>query len=218
MNPVEDLAVGFIINFAVAFIIVRFIYYPEEHNKNYVFTFMAYNTIIFFLLSVLGKSAMTLGVGFGLFALFSMLRYRTDPIPSREMTYLFALIALPAINSIFLGQESLVLMLMVNSLITIVLFFLEKGWGFHYELSRKIVYDNIELLRPEYEIFLIADLQQRTGMPIKRVEIGNMNLAAGSANLQIYFDDPKTEKENIRYFPPSQLHAITMEKFASSHN
>lgn len=213
-----DLAIGFLINFAIAFIIVRFIYYPQSHSKDYVFTFIAFNSIIFFLLSVLAESELTLGIGFGLFALFSMLRYRTNPLPSREMTYLFALIALPAVNSLLLGQETLLLMLLVNCIVVAVLYILERGWGFHYELSRKITYDNIELLRPEYEMFLKTDLQQRTGVPINRVEVGSMNLVSGTANVVIYFDDPQTKKEELPSSPPSRFQAMRMERYAASED
>ena len=96
-----ELLIGFAANLFVALIIVRFIYYPVKQNKNYVFTFLAFNTIIFFVMSLLTTIELSVGAGFGLFAIFSVLRYRTNPMPARDMTYLFILIGLPVINSSF---------------------------------------------------------------------------------------------------------------------
>lgn len=211
-----DLFIGFVINLIVAFIIVRFIYYPQSHKKNFVITSMAFNTVIFFLLSVLGNASITIGVGFGLFALFSMLRYRTSPLSSREMTYLFTLIALPAINSLLYSGHSLMLMFFVNLVVVSMLFILEKGWGFHYEKSRSITYDNIEMLKPENELFLLSDLQRRTGMPVKRVKIKNMNLVSGTASINIFFDVTDTEEKPPSDLNPLQFHAATMDRFSVS--
>ncbi len=106
MSNFGSFLLNFGFNFVVALLIVRFIYYPSTHNKRYVFTFLAFNTIIYFVLSMMAKIEMGIGVGFGLFAIFSILRYRTDPIPIREMTYLFIIAALPLINSI--GPEQVI--------------------------------------------------------------------------------------------------------------
>ena len=97
-TPIE-LLIGFTVNFLIALFIVRFIYYPVKQNKNYVFTFIAFNTVIFFVMSLLSSIELSIGAGFGLFAIFSVLRYRTNPMPPRDMTYLFVLIGLPVINA-----------------------------------------------------------------------------------------------------------------------
>ena len=92
---------GFILNFLAAFIIVRFVYYPRGRCNNYVFTFLAFNTVIYFIMGLFTSIEISIGAGFGLFALFSILRYRTETVPIREMTYLFVMAALPILNSIF---------------------------------------------------------------------------------------------------------------------
>ena len=97
-----NLFLGFGLNLLVAVAIVRFIYYPARHSKNFVFTFLAFNTIIYFVMSLLTSAELGVGVGFGLFAIFSVLRYRTNTMSTREMTYLFILIALPVLNSIMM--------------------------------------------------------------------------------------------------------------------
>ena len=183
-----NLLVGFAANLAVALIIVRFIYYPVKQNKNYVFTFLAFNTIIFFVMSLLSSIELSVGAGFGLFAIFSVLRYRTNPMPPREMTYLFILIGLPIINSGLLTSSGWDVLLMANGAIVGVLYVLEQGWGFHYEQSQRIAYERIELIRPENHDLLLTDLRERTGLPVKRVEIGHINFLKDSADLKIYYD------------------------------
>ena len=174
------LSFGF--NFLIAFIIVRFIYYPLTRNKNYVFTFLAFNTVIYFVLSLLSSVDLSIGVGFGLFAIFSVLRYRTNPMPAREMTYLFVIIALPVMNSILLTGDRFMELVVANSAVVAVLYVLERGWGFHYDTSKRITYERIDLIRPENRQLLIDDLQQRTGLPITRVDIGRINSCATPPN------------------------------------
>lgn len=180
------LSFGF--NFAVVFVIVRFIYFPRRRNKDYVFTFLAFNTIIFFVLSLLSNTDLTVGLGFGLFAIFSVLRYRTATIPIREMTYLFVTIALPVVNSILINNRSYEELAAANLATIGVIFVLEKEWGFHYETRKQITYERIELIQPQNWPRLIADLEQRTGLVIKRVEIGRINFLRDSAEISIYYD------------------------------
>ena len=136
MSTFANFLVGFGFNLLVALLVVRFIYYPSTHNKAYVFTFLAFNTIIFFVLSFLASIEIGLGVGFGLFAIFSILRYRTDPIPIREMTYLFIIAALPVMNSAAVSSTNYWPQLIAANLaILTIMLVLEKGWGFRYETS-----------------------------------------------------------------------------------
>ncbi len=168
MSDILGFVLGFGFNFLIALVIVRFIYYPLKHNKNYVFTFLAFNTVIYFLLSLLASVELSIGVGFGLFAIFSVLRYRTNPMPSREMTYLFVIIALPVMNSFMLTEGNLAELAVANAIVVAVLYVLERGWGFHYDSSKRITYERIDLIRPENRALLIDDLQQRTGLTITR--------------------------------------------------
>ncbi|MCA9954964.1 MAG: DUF4956 domain-containing protein [Anaerolineales bacterium] len=183
-----NLLVGFAANLVIALVIVRFIYYPVKQDKNYVFTFLAFNTIIFFVMSLLSSIELSVGAGFGLFAIFSVLRYRTNPMPPRDMTYLFILIGLPVLNSGLLNSSGWDSLVVANVAIIGVLYVLEQGWGFHYEQSQRISYERIELIRPENYELLLADLRERTGLPIKRVEIGHINFLKDSADLKIYYD------------------------------
>ena len=118
MTLIKDFMAGFFLNLLVAIIIVRFIYYPKTQDKHFVFTFMTFNTVIYFVLSLLVKSEIGVGVGFGLFAIFHFLRYRTDPVPIREMTYLFVIMALPVMNSSGMLQSNWVLLILANALLS----------------------------------------------------------------------------------------------------
>lgn len=186
-----DLFLGFALNLAIAVLIVRFIYYPANQSKNFVFTFLAFNTIIYFVMSVLSTSEIGVGVGFGLFAIFSVLRYRTNAMATREMTYLFVLIGLPVINSIMLQQGGWIGLAALNAVIVAVLFVLEREWGFRYSSAKSIRYERLELIRPENHQALLADLRARTGLPVTKVEIGSIDLINDSARVKIYFDEPR---------------------------
>lgn len=183
-----NLLVGFGLNFLAAIIIVRWIYYRSKQSKNYIFTFLAFNSIIYFVVSFLTNLEISVGVGFGLFAIFSLLRYRTDPMPAREMTYLFIIIALPVMNSILASGGMWAQAALVNAIVILVLFGLEQGWGFHFEASKRIRYDKINLIKPEYYPLLLNDLRTRTGLPITRVEIRDINFLRDTADLKVYYD------------------------------
>jgi hypothetical protein len=195
----SDLFAGFGINLLVALLIVRFIYYPAKQDRNYVFTFLAFNTVIYFVMSSLATTALGVGVGFGLFAIFSVVRYRTITMSPREMTYLFVLIALPVLNSLMMQGAAWASVLAVNTAVVMVLFVLEREWGFHFESAQLIRYERLELIKPEHHCLLLDDLRQRTGLPVNRVEIGRINFVNDSAELKIYFDEPKSQRRTATY-------------------
>lgn len=130
-----SLFAGFAVNLLVTLVIVRFIYYPSNQNKNHVFTYLAFNTIVYFVMSFFTSAELSVGVGFGLFAIFSVLRYRTSTMSTREMTYLFVVIALPVMNSLLWKSGEWAVLLAMNAVVAVVLFVLEQEWGFHYESS-----------------------------------------------------------------------------------
>lgn len=189
---------GFGINLAIVFVIVRCIYFPKRRNRDYVFTFFAFNTIIYFVMSLLNNSELSLSVGFGLFAIFSVIRYRTNTIPIREMTYLFVLIALPVVNSILFAGQSYWELTAVNLAVIGVLFVLEKGWGFTYETFKVITYERIDMVHPDNWPLLLEDLKQRTGLPITRLEVGKLNFLRDTAEITIYYDAADVETAQVR--------------------
>ena len=184
------LGAGF--NLAIAFLIVRFIYYPRTRDKNYVFTFLAFNTVIYFVLGLLTSIELSIGVGFGLFALFSVLRYRADEIPIREMTYLFIVIALPVINSALTSNGDFIKVMIANTVMVVLLFVLEKGWGFRFEVSKRITYEKIELVTPDKSELLLDDLRKRTGLPVRLAQVGRIDFVKDKAEIMIYYEEPDT--------------------------
>lgn len=190
ISSLADFTLGAAFNLFVALVIVRFIYYPPTQDKTYVFTYLAFNSIIYFVLALLTSTSIGVGVGFGLFAIFSVLRYRTDEMPIREMTYLFVVIALPVVNSVLLSAGDLPELVVTNAFMVALLLVLEKGWGFHFASSRRIIYEKIDLITPANRPQLISDLRARTGLPVDRVEIGRIDFLRDTAEIRIFFDDP----------------------------
>ncbi|MBX3080375.1 MAG: DUF4956 domain-containing protein [Anaerolineae bacterium] len=180
-------------------VIIRFIYYPRQRDKDYVFTFFAFNVIIFFVMGLLNSTEISVGVGFGLFAIFSILRYRTDTIPIREMTYLFVLIALSVLNSLLLRAQQYAVFAAMNLTVIVILYVLENGWGFQYDTHKHITYERIDMIRPENATLLLEDLRQRTGLPINRVEIGRLNFLRDTAELKIYYDARVVKQGLVSY-------------------
>jgi hypothetical protein len=162
-------------------------------DKTYVFTFLAFSTVIYFVMGLLTNATLSVGVGFGLFAIFSVLRYRTDEIPIREMTYLFIIIALPVMNSVMITDIHLAYLLVANGLVIGLLYVLEKGWGFHYAESNRINYDRVELITPANHERLLNDLRGRTGLPVDRVEIRRIDFLHDTADLTIYYHNPQPQ-------------------------
>lgn len=188
------LILGAALNLLVAVLIVRFVYYPATQDKTYVFTFLAFNTVIYFVMGLLTSAELSVGVGFGLFAIFSVLRYRTDEMPIREMTYLFIVIALPVMNSVLMSDTNLSGLLIANGAIVALLFALEKEWGFHFSGSKHINYDRVDLITPANQEKLLADLRERTGLPVDRVEVRKINFLNDTADMIVYYEQPRSRK------------------------
>ncbi|HRN67171.1 MAG TPA: DUF4956 domain-containing protein [Promineifilum sp.] len=188
------LLLGAGLNLLVAVLIVRFIYYPVTQDKIYVFTFLAFNTVIYFVMGLLTSAELSIGVGFGLFAIFSVLRYRTDEMPIREMTYLFIVIALPVMNSVLMSDSNIARLLIANGVIVALLYALEKEWGFHFSASRIITYDRVDLITPANQEKLLADLRERTGLAIDRVEVRKINFLNDTVDMTIHYDKPRAPK------------------------
>jgi hypothetical protein len=187
MSDLTIFLLGFLVNFVVGLIIVRFIYYPRTKDKRFVFTYLTFSTVIYFVVSLMANITIGIGVGFGLFAIFRIVRYRTEPMPVREMTYLFVLMSLPVMNSSGMLQTAWPQLIIANAVIALVLWLLEKEWGFEYQLPRHVVYEKIELIQPSRQAEMVADLEARTGRKVERVEVGKIDFLKDTADLQVYF-------------------------------
>ncbi len=189
MNDLLVFTIAFLLNMTTAVVIVRWIYYPKHRSRKYVFTFLAFTAIIFFVVSLMTSVEMSIGVGFGLFAIFSVLRYRTNPIPIREMTYLFIIAALPVMNGTAMNGDHWAKLLIANTAVILILFLLENECGFSFESSQSITYEKINLILPENRNLLLKDLELRTGLSINQVEIGRINFLRDTARIKVYYDE-----------------------------
>lgn len=177
------LRLGF--DFLSVFILVRFIYYPTHRKREYFFTFFMFNLIIFLITFLLNKVEFSLGAAFGLFAVFTMLRYRTEGISMNDMTYLFTVIAMGLINAVSKGSWDE--LMLINSLILGFTLFLDSSLFFKREESKTIVFDNLDLIRPEKRDELIRTLEEKTGLNIRRITVEKVNLLSESATITIYY-------------------------------
>ena len=177
----------FSIDLLFLFIIVRVIYYRIKDEKDYVFTFFMFNILTFFICYLLRKVPMEMGFALGLFAVFGILRYRTEAIPIRQMTYLFIVIGLSMINSLANKSISWLEILLANGIITIITYLIDRVWFSTIELTKTILYEKIELIKPENEQELIEDLKQRTGLQIVAVKIDKVDFLRDTAQIKIYY-------------------------------
>ena len=177
----------FSIDLLFLFIIVRVIYYRIKEEKDYVFTFFMFNILTFFICFLLRKVPMEMGFALGLFAVFGILRYRTEAIPIRQMTYLFIVIGLSMINSLANKSISWLEILLANAIITTITFLIDRVWFSSIEQTKSILYEKIDLIKPENEQELIEDLKKRTGLPIVEVKIDKVDFLRDTAQITIYY-------------------------------
>ena len=168
-------------------LIVRVIYYRTKDEKDYVFTFFMFNILTFFICFLLRKVPMEMGFALGLFAVFGILRYRTEAIPIRQMTYLFIVIGLSMINSLANKSISWMEILLANSIITIITYLIDRVWFSTIEQTKSILYEKIDLIKPENEQALIEDLKVRTGLDVISVKIEKVDFLRDTAQITIYY-------------------------------
>ncbi len=181
------------INLVFLTIIIRYLYYSKSKRKDYLFTYYLIGTITFFLCFGLKKLDIDTGMGLGLFAIFGIIRYRTDAIEIKEMTYLFLVIGLSVVNSLASYQISLAEMAVINVFVVILTFLLEFVFLMKHETRKSITYERIDLIVPEKHTELKEDLEQRTGLQINRFEIGRVDFLNDTAQIKVFFyaDDQK---------------------------
>jgi len=182
-----------VFNLVIITIIIRYIYYPVTKNKEYLFTYFLISLTVFLLCVLLDSVKLQLGFALGLFAIFGIIRYRTDPIPIKEMTYLFLVIGISVVNALANKKISHAELVFANLLIVFIAFGMERLWLLKPELRKNIIYEKIELIIPERREELIADLKERTGINIIRVEVRRIDFLKDTANLRVFYyeDDSK---------------------------
>jgi hypothetical protein len=181
------MCVRFLINFTALTTLIKGCYYAFSKKADYVFTFYLVGTVVFFLCFTLKKYEIDLGLALGLFAIFGILRYRTDPLKVKEMTYLFIVIGLSVINALSNKKMSYIEIITANSAIVFGLYWLELYWSTNFLISKKIVYETIENIHPSNHEKLKKDLEERLGIEIYDFEIGDVNFLRDTAQITIRY-------------------------------
>jgi len=213
-QSLAELAVKFLLNLLTCFIITRFLYYPKSKRTDYYFTFIAFSTAMLLLLHKMGSVEVGVGLTLGLFAIFGIIRYRTETVPIREMTYLFIIIAVAAINGLSpvykiftssegvpeyaLSLQDIGICALTNILIIALLFSLEQARSLPRTATKLIQYDKITLIVPQKRDELIQDLQERTGLEIIDIEIGQIDFLKDSAFIKIIYRPQAKETFSIQ--------------------
>ena len=175
------------INMVFITILIRFLYYEKTRRKDYLFTYYLIGTITFFLCFGLKKLDIDTGMGLGLFAIFGIIRYRTDAIEIKEMTYLFLIIGLSVVNALASNKLSIAEMGLINVFMVILTYILEFVWLMKHDTRKTITYERIDLIKPENAAEMKKDLEVRTGLSLNRFEIGKIDFLNDTAQVRVYY-------------------------------
>ncbi len=189
-----ELFLRFSLNIAVLILLVRWLYYSTSRRKDYLFTYILIPSVIFLITFLLANVKLQLGFALGLFAVFGIIRYRTDSMPIREMTYLFLVIGISVINALTSTKTSLADLLFTNLVLVGITYGFERIWLLKYEIAKVVVYEKIDMIRPENHEELLKDLSARTGIPnITRVEMGKIDFLRDTCTLVIFYESDRPE-------------------------
>lgn len=190
------LGIHFTFTMLVSWIIVHLFYYRKSRRRDYYFTFLMFSAAMFILLFVMENIKLQIGFALGLFAIFGMIRYRTETMPVREMTYLFVIIAISIVNGLALNISYAELIL-ANLLIVLLTWILESERIIAYTSTKLVTYDRIDLIVPEKREELKADLEKRIGVKIKTIEVGAVDFLRDSAFIKITYDLSHGESNTV---------------------
>lgn len=211
-QKIGELGIRFALNLLVCWLLVHFFYYRKSRRRDYYFTFIVFSSAMLTLLYIMGNVEVGVGLTLGLFAIFGVIRYRTETVPIREMTYLFIIIALAAVNGLaplyhvvdlssaphyVLGWGNVGVMALVNGLMLLLVWVLESETLVHHVTTKLVQYDRIELIVPEKREELIADLEKRLGVKVENVEIGHVDFLKDSAMIKVYYRLGKGESNSV---------------------
>lgn len=190
------LLLRFAANLLICWIIIQFFYYKKSRRKDYYFTFMLFSASIFLLLFILQNLSMEFGFALGLFCIFGMIRYRTETVQIREMTYLFVIIAISAVNGLSMDVDYTTL-LTANALFLLIIWVLESNKFLNHTSNKIVLYEKISLITPDKKEEMLADLKERTGLDIIKVEVGHIDFLRDVAYLKIYYKADSDEINTI---------------------
>lgn len=186
----------FVLNMFFVFILIQFFYYRKSRRLDYYFTFILISISIFFLIFLLGSVKIKVGMALGLFAIFGIIRYRTETVPVREMTYLFVIISLSVINAIALNL-SYAEIFTTNIIYVVSVWIVESFNGLRHLSSKLILYDRVDNIHPHQRRELLEDLKKRTGLNIVKVEVGAINFLQDTVMLKVYYESTFGETSSV---------------------
>jgi len=190
------LLIRFAFNMLICWVIIQFFYYPKARRADYYFTFILFSVVVFLLIFLMDKVSVALGLTLGLFAIFGIIRYRTETVPIREMTYLFVVIGISLINGLGTGISH-VEMLVTNLLFVIVVWALESNRLLKHTSCKIVLYEKIQLIKPERSDELLSDLKERTGLDITKFEVGHIDFLRDVAYIKVYYNSDSNEINTI---------------------
>lgn len=186
-DDIYKLLLRFAVDLFFVIVLVQWVYFRIHRNKDYLFTYYMINVLVFFICFTLKKLDLDLGMALGLFAIFGVLRYRTDPIPIKEMTYLFMVIGVAVINALSNSKSSYTEMAFTNLAIVSLTMLLEQLATFQPEMRERVLYERIELVKPGRHAELLEDLENRTGLRISRIELGKINFLQDTVSIDVFY-------------------------------
>jgi len=187
-----DLMLRFGLNLLATIFVIIFVYFRATGKRSYVFTYILISTTIFFLCFLLGSIDLQLGFALGLFAIFGIIRYRTDTIPIREMTYLFLVITLSVINALASREVSISAILFTNVCLMATTWIMETVWMKRHLARRSLIFDRMDLIHPTKKKELIENIFERTGIEVVRFKVGQIDLSKRSVRLTIFYKEDVT--------------------------
>ena len=211
-QKIGELGIRFAINLLVCWLLVHFFYYKKSRRRDYYFTFIVFSSAMLTLLYIMGNVEVGVGLTLGLFAIFGVIRYRTETVPIREMTYLFIIIALAAVNGLaplyhvvdiataphyVLSWGNVGVMALVNALMLLLVWVLESESLVKHVTTKLVQYDRIDLIVPEKREELVEDLEKRLGVKVENVEIGHVDFLKDSAMIKVYYRLGKGESNSV---------------------
>lgn len=199
-----ELVARFLFNTLVVWIIIHLLYFPKSKRRDYYFTFMLISVSIFFLIYLLGGLKIKVGFALGLFAIFGIIRYRTESMCVREMTYLFVIIAISVINALAIPL-SIVELIVVNIFFIIAILLCELNLLNKQHQEKYVIYDRIDLIVPDRHDELIADLEKRLGLKITKVEVGAVDFLKDTTMLKIHYHADESNSVNHMIKLPKEL-------------
>ena len=215
-----DFILRYALNLVMIVTLVRFIYYPRHKNKDFLFTFILFNSVNFLICFLLSSLKLKIGFAFGLFAIFSILRYRTVTVPIREMGYFFLSVTIGIINAladinISLNQfvdinrkqgfgaaitgmdHSIFVLILADLIILALVYMLDRQLSLEHENWKDIVYERIDLIKPDVRTQMLDDLKSRTGLPIHRVEITKIDFLRDVARIRAFYYSLDNETSSL---------------------